>query len=105
MRYYIALVNAATTVPSAAAEVDSPAEPNHDGSSESDTKSRDFAYRPRRLWCSLPNIGIYYTDNTFDDTEVEYIAPMPVLSDPLTYSSTTVTEPGVTQIKLKPCSL
>ncbi|CAH1736820.1 unnamed protein product [Aphis gossypii] len=102
MRHY---VNAATTVPPAAAEVEirSPsvssdrhvsAAPNHDGSGESDAKIRDSACRPRRLWCSMPNIAIHYTDKTLDDTEIECIALMPVSGDSMTYcNGATVTEP------------
>jgi len=53
----------------------------------------------------MPNIAIHYTDKTFDDTEIECIAPMPVSGDSMTCNSATVTEPEVTQVKLKRCSL
>jgi len=116
-RYNIAeLVNAAVMVPPAAAgEVESrspsvssnrqvsAAEPSHDGSGESDAKIRGFAgLPPRRLWCSMPNIAIHYTDKVFyDTTEIECIAPMLVSCDSLTGSTTTVTEPAeVSPVKI-----
>jgi len=121
-RYYVALENAAVMVPPAVAaevEIRSPsvssddrqvsAGPNHDGSGESDAKGRDFAGRPpRRLWCSMPNIAIHYTDKVFyETTEIDRIAPMMLVSrDPLAGSSTTETEPAeVSPVKIKRRSL
>ncbi|CAH1721920.1 unnamed protein product [Aphis gossypii] len=116
-RNYIALENAAVMVPPAVAadvEIRSPsvssdrqvfAGPNHDRSSGSDAKGRDFASRPpKKLWCSMPNIAIHYTDKVFyETTEIECIAPMMLVSrDSLTGSSTTETEPAeVSPVKIK----
>jgi len=123
MRYYVGLVNGAVTVPPAAAaeevEIRSPsvtsdrqvsaAEPKHDDSGESDAaKIRGFDGRRPRLWRSMPNIAIHYTDKVFYKTiEIECIAPVPVSSDSLTGSSATaVTEPAeVTPVKIKRRSL
>jgi len=122
MWYYIELVNAAVMVPPAAAgEAESrsqsvtsdrkvsAAEPKHGGSGEWDAKmSRGSAcLPPRRLWSSMPNIAIHYTDKVFYETaESECIAPIPVSDDSLTGSSTTVTEPAeVSPVKIKRCSL
>jgi len=78
-----------TAVPPAAAEVEngSPsvssdrqvtaAEPNHD-SGESDAKSQDHGGRSKRLWYSMPNIALHYTENVFYDTEIKCTAPMQV---------------------------
>ncbi|XP_050056193.1 uncharacterized protein LOC126549845 [Aphis gossypii] len=116
MRENIGLMNAAVVVPpAAAAEKDvirSPSVtsdrkvsegPKHDGSGElQDAKmSRDFAVRlPGRLWYSMPNIAIHYTDKVFyETTEIECIAPTLVSSDSLT----TATEPAdeITPVKIK----
>ncbi|KAF0757528.1 Uncharacterized protein FWK35_00017811 [Aphis craccivora] len=122
MRYYIGLVNAAVMVqPAAEGEVEirspsvtsdrqvSATEPKHDGSGESDAaKIRGFAGRPPRLWCSMPNIAIHYTDKVFYKTaEIECIDQMPVSHESLTDSRTTaVTEPAeVNPVKIKRCSL
>jgi len=79
--------------------------PNSDGSGEPDPKSRGLAGLQKRLWCSMPNIALHYTDKAFYDTKIECTAPMKVSRDSSTRSSTTVTEPEVTQVKLKRCSL
>ncbi|CAH1724177.1 unnamed protein product [Aphis gossypii] len=113
----VGLVNAAVIVPpAAAAEEDvirSPSVtsdvrkvsegPKYDGSGElQDAKTiRDVAVRlPGRLWYSMPNIAIHYTDKVFyDTTEIECIAPTLVSSDSLT----TATEPAdeITPVKIK----
>ncbi|CAH1725877.1 unnamed protein product [Aphis gossypii] len=123
MQYYVGLVNAEVMVPPAAAgedEIRSPsvtsdppvsvAQPKHDGSGESDAaKFRSFDGRRPRLWCSMPNIAIHYTDKVFYKTaETECITPMPVSPDSLTDSITTEvqTEPAeVTPVKIKRISL
>jgi len=101
------------TIPSAAAEVEnaSPsvssdrqvtaAEPNRDGSGKSDVKSQDLGDRPKRLWYSMPNMALHYTDNVFYDTEIKCTDPMKVSRGSSTRSSMTVTEAVVTQVKLK----
>jgi len=106
-----------TTEPSTAAEVEngSPsvssdrqvtaAEPHRDGSGESDAKSQDLGGRLKRLWYSMSNIALRYTDNVLYDTEIKCTAPMQVSCGSSTRSSMTVTEATVTQDKLKRCSL
>ncbi|XP_050058223.1 uncharacterized protein LOC126550502 [Aphis gossypii] len=99
MQYYVGLVNAEVMVSPAATgedEIRSPsvtsdppvsvAQPKHDGSGESDAaKFRIFDGRRPRLWCSMPNIAIHYTDKVFYKTaEIECITPMPVSNDSLT---------------------
>ncbi|CAH1725874.1 unnamed protein product [Aphis gossypii] len=118
MQYYVGLVNAEVMVSPAATgedEIRSPsvtsdppvsvAQPKHDGSGESDAaKFRIFDGRRPRLWCSMPNIAIHYTDKVFYKTaEIECITPMPVSNDSLTGGSTTArTEPTeVTPVKIK----
>ncbi len=118
MQYDIGLMNVAEMLPPAAAvgedEIRSPsvtsdlpvsaAEPKDDGSDESDAKIRGFAGLRPRLWCSMPNIAIHYTDKVFYNTaEIECIAQMPVSPDSLTDSITTaMTEPAeVTPVKIK----
>ncbi|XP_050059693.1 uncharacterized protein LOC126550981 [Aphis gossypii] len=76
-----------------------------DGSGEPDLKSRDLAGLQKKLWHSMPNIALHYTDKTSYDTKIECTAPMKVSHDSSTRSSMTVTEPEVTQVKLKRCSL
>ncbi|CAH1725866.1 unnamed protein product [Aphis gossypii] len=124
MQYYVGLVNAEVIVPPAAAGEDddirspsvtsdplvSAAEPKHDGSGELDAaKFRSFDSRRPRLWRSMPNIAIHYTDKVFYKTgETECITPMPVSPDSLTDSITTEvqTKPAeVTPVKIKRISL
>ncbi|CAH1726181.1 unnamed protein product [Aphis gossypii] len=123
IRFYVGLVNATVTVPPPAAaeeiEIRSPsvtsdrqvsaAEPKHDGSGESDpAKIRGFDGRRPRLWRSMPNIAIHYTDKVFyKTTEIECIAPVLVSSDSLAGSSATAaTEPAEdTPVKIKRRSL
>jgi len=81
------------------------AEPNRDGSGESDAKSQDLVGRPKRLWYSLPNIALNYTDNVLYDTDIKCTAPMRVSCGSSTRSSMTVTEATVTEVQLKRCSL
>ncbi|XP_050060531.1 uncharacterized protein LOC126551401 [Aphis gossypii] len=76
-----------------------------DGSGEPDLKSRDLGGLQKKLWHSMPNIALHYTDKTSYDTKIECTAPMKVSHDSSTRSSMTVTEPEVTQVKLKRCSL
>jgi len=83
----------------------SAAEPHREGPGESDAKSRDLAGLQKRLWCSMPNIPLHYTDKAFYDTEIECTVPMKVSRDSSSRSSTTVTEPEVTQVKFKRSSL
>ncbi|KAE9539852.1 hypothetical protein AGLY_005104 [Aphis glycines] len=78
---------------------------NRDGSGESGPKSRDHAGLQKRLWKSMPNIALHYTDKAFYDTKIECTVPMKVARNSSTRSSTTVTEPEVIQVKLKRCSL
>ncbi|CAH1725936.1 unnamed protein product [Aphis gossypii] len=121
----IGSANAEVMVPPAAAagevEIRSPsvtsdrqfsaAEPaKHDGSGESSdaAKSRGgFDGRRPRLWRSMPNIAIHYTDKVFyKTTEIECIVPVPVSRDSLTDGATAVAEPAeVTPVKIKRCSL
>ncbi|KAE9539838.1 hypothetical protein AGLY_005090 [Aphis glycines] len=79
--------------------------PNRDGSGESGPKSRDHAGLQKRLWKSMPNIALHYTDKAFYDTKIECTVPMKVARNSSTRSSTTVTEPEVIQVKLKRSSL
>jgi len=79
--------------------------PNRDGSGEPDPKSRDLAGIQKRLWRSMPNIALHYTDKAFYDTKIDCTTPMKASRDSSTRSSTTVTELEVTQVKLKRCSL
>ncbi|CAH1724174.1 unnamed protein product [Aphis gossypii] len=76
-----------------------------DGSGEPDLKSRDLAGLQKELWHSMPNIALHYTDKTSYDTKIECTASMKVSHDSSTRSSMTVTEPEVTQVKLKRRSL
>ncbi|CAH1737687.1 unnamed protein product [Aphis gossypii] len=83
----------------------STAESNRDSSGETDAKSRYLAGCPKPLWSSMPNIALHYTDSVSYDTEIKFTTPMRVSRDLSTRSSTTLTEPAVTQVKIKRSSL
>ncbi|CAH1738066.1 unnamed protein product [Aphis gossypii] len=83
----------------------STAESNGDSSGETDAKSRYLAGCPKPLWSSMPNIALHYPDSVSYDTEIKSTTPMRVSRDLSTRSSTTLTEPAVTQVKIKRPSL